>query len=364
MGIAVAVTLCAVASLAAVIAELHGRRPSATELSRGHRAGLAFVLGVMALVVLSPQLALVFDRPLPVAPPDDPLGGAGCGDDAGDDALLFVVVLVVYVGGRAGLGILACVVRAVAAPPTRVVTGRRALMISACFVAVTFPLATARLLLPGPTPDDFRTYGALTPDAGARGWRAEHTLDARGGGPLVELRRVGRPASDTHVHECHSHACFFSGRRLATGLHAWVGDAPVLIYAQGDTLVGAPVTARDPSEVPSARRPHFQGWPQVATRSHGDGWLLVERRRDGSFFAVQTWASGQAESVYHRDVWLLVRPSEIPHGIAFALILLGLAAARASRRRGDSPGLALLAAWLWLEAGALDLFAYAPYLGL
>ena len=360
----VPVIVCAGVCLLAVIAELRGRQARPTELSRGHRAGLAFLVGLVGLVALSPQLALVLDRPLPVAPPANPLAGDGCGDSSGDDTLVLVIALAVYLGARTGLGVVAALVRAIARPPARVVTGKPAMTVAAIFLGVIFPIVSARLLLPGPSPADFTTHGALTPDAGARGWRAEHTIDASRAGPLVPLRRLDRPVSDTTARAFRGHGSFAPERSLAPGLHGWVGGAPVLIYSNGAALVGAPVASRAPDEVPPERRPHFQSWPHVAPRSDTDGWLLVEHRRDGARFAVQTDASGKPEGVDHRDVWLLVRPSEIPHGIAFVLFLLGLAAALASQRRGHSPGLALVAAWLWLEAGAVDLFAYAPYLGL
>lgn len=355
------IVICAAVGVLAWVLELRGRQPRTVEMSRGRLAGLAFLLGLIACVAVSPQIGLVFDRPLPVEPPANPLAGEGCHDDSSDDAVILVIVLAVYFGARMGLGTLGALVRAAASPPPRVVTGKPAMSVAAIFVGVIFPIASVRILLPGPTPDDFATYGALTPDAGARGWRADVVIDGTRAGPFVELPRLSGSVSDI-TSSSRSHGS--SGPYLKSGVHGWVADQPVLIFKDGERLVGAVVGDRDPSRVPPERRPHFETWPQVAPRGGADGWILVERRADGARFAMQTYEGGTADGVDLRDVWILVRPSEIPHGIAFMLILLGLACARASLRRGNSPGFALCAAWLWLEAGALDLYAYAPVLGL
>lgn len=359
----VPITICAAVGTVACGLELHGRQPRTVELSRRQLAGLAFLLGLLALVVISPQIALVFDRPLPVEPPADPLAGQGCSSDNSDHTILLVIVLVMYFGARAGLGILGAVVRALAPPPSRVVTGKPSMTVAAFFLAAIFPIVTARLLLPGPSPDDFATYGALTPDAGARGWRADLVIDGMCAGPLADLPRFDTAVSDIKL-ASGGHGTFSTGPYLAPGVHAWVADEPALIFKEGERLVGAPVYDRNPERVPLERRPRFQSWPQVAPRADGEGWILVERRPDGRRFAMKVASYGDAEDAEFRDVWALVRPSEIPHGIAFALVLLGIACARASQRRGNTPGFALCAAWLWLEAGALDLYAYAPVLGL
>jgi hypothetical protein len=268
-----------------------------------------------------------------------------------------------YFGARAGLGALGAIVRAVAAPPSHVVTGQHAMKVGGLFLGVLFPIATVRVLLPGPTVDDFTTYGAITPDAGARGFRADLVIDGARAGELHDIPVLSDAMSDVK-RGGGGHGTFSTGPYLASGIHAWVGGVPVLIFKLEHELVGATVSDRTSANVPPERRPHFRSWPKVAPRADGEGWILVEHRPDGSRFAMNVTSYGEADSADLRDVWALVRPSEIPHGIAFALALLGLAFARASLRRGNSPGFALCAAWVWLEAGALELYAYAPVLGL
>jgi hypothetical protein len=361
MIVLIPITLCFAVGVLAVVLELRGRVPRTGETSRRYHAGLAFLLGALALFALSPQIALVFERPLPVDPPANPLAGEGCHDDSGNDAALIAFALALYFGARFGLGIIAAIARAIAQPPARVVTGKPAMTVAAIFLGVLFPIVSARILLPGPSADDFTTYGALTPDSGLRGWRIEHTIDALRAGPVVELP-IMRGATSDITDGGGSHG--YGGPYLKAGVHGWVGEQPVLIYESGGELVGAFVAERTVDRVPPDRRPRFTKWPLFAPLPGADGWLLVEHRPNRTIFAMKTYTDGSAENVDARDIWLILRPSEIPHGIAFALFLVGLACARTSLRRGNTPGYALLAAWLWLEAGAVDLFYYAPFLGL
>ncbi len=358
----VSVALVVAACLAAVVAELRGRQPVPDAAAKtGKRPGLAFLLGAIALVVLSPQIAFVVERPLSVDMPVDPHAGEGCGGDSDGGAAFLVVALGIYLGGRFILGLLGMLVRAIAGAPTRVVTGTHAQAIAAFAVALTFGVTWLRLFWPGPSENEIHTYGALTSDAGLRGWRIEHTIAALSDGPLLEIP-VGPATHDIQRSESHSHGSW--GRdRLKDGLHAWVAGKPVLFYWTGEQIVGAPTPDRHPSDVPSARRPHFQIWPRVASHRDG-GWLFVERRPGGSIFAVQTFGSGTARGVDTRDLWLVLRPSVIAHAVGLLLVLAGVAAAAAAQRRGDAPGLRLLSAWIWFEAAALELFYYAPFLGL
>ncbi len=348
--------------LVVVVLELRSRRPVAAA-ARRERVGHAFMLGLISLVVLSPALALIFDRPLPVEPPVDPHAGEGCGDSSSAGDELVVLAIVIYLGARSGIGIVAAIARAVAGAPKRLVSGHAGLTVAAFALALTHSAAWVRVLMPGPTPDDFATYGALTPDHGAEGWRAELMLRRARRGPLVEIPHGPALASDVEERRSSSHGSWSSGSRLKDGLHAWVGGEPVIFYLTGDGVAGASVEQRSRNDVPPERRPHFQTWPRVAPAA-GGGWIFIERRPDGASFALETYASATATGVDQREVWLLVRPSPWPLVIATLLGLLGLWAAVTAHRRGDAAGLGLVASWLWLEAAALDLFAYAPYLGL
>jgi hypothetical protein len=365
----VPIVACLAAGVMAAFWELRGAHAYTPVRGRGYHAGLVFMIGAMTVVALSPQLILLFDRPLPVAAPANPRAGAGCSDDGAGDALAVVIALAVYLGGRLGPAMMAAFVRAVRGPPGFVYTGKHAQTVAAIFLGIVFPFVTARLFVPGPVAADFTTYGALTPDGGLRGWRIEHTIDALRTGPLEPLPLLDAPVSDLSEGS-HGHGTFSSGPHLKSGVHGWVAGAPVLIFFDRGHLSGAFVASRDATDVPPERRPRFESWPLVAPRSAGfadsggDGWILVDRRRDGSTFALKVSSFGDATEVDSRDVWLLVRPSQLVHGITFALFLLGLSLAHAAHRRGNSPGLALLSAWIWLEAGALDLYYYAPYLGL
>jgi hypothetical protein len=365
----VPIVACLAAGVIAAFWEARGRHAYTPVRGRAYHAGLAFMIGAMAVVVLSPQLILLFDRPLPVAAPANPRAGEGCSDDGSGNALAVVVALAVYLGGRLGPAMIAAFVRAVRGPPGVIYTGKHAQAVAAIFLGVVFPFVSARLLVPGPMPADFTTYGALTPDGGLRGWRIEHTVDALRGGPLRELPILRGSVSDLSAGS-HGHGSFSSGPYLKSGVHGWVAGEPVLIFVDENRLVGAHVDTRDAADVPPERRPRFESWPLVAPRpagfsdGGGDGWILVDRRRDGAIFALKVSSFGDATHVDTRDVWLLVRPTEVAHGVVFALFLVGLALALAAHRRGNSPGLALLSAWIWLEAGALDLYYYAPYLGL
>ncbi|HUQ03028.1 MAG TPA: hypothetical protein VM261_11055 [Kofleriaceae bacterium] len=364
----VPIVACLAAGVVAAFWELRGAHAYTPVRGRGYHAGLVFVIGAMTVVALSPQLLLLFDRPLPVAAPANPHAGEGCSDDGSGNALAVVIALGVYLGGRLGPAMMAAFVRAVRGPPGFIYTGKHAQTVAAVFLGVVFPIVSLRIFVPGPTVDDFTTYGALTPDGGLRGWRAEHMIAALRTGPLEPLPILDAPTEDLSEGS-HGHGSFSSGPHLKSGIHGWVAGDPVLIQVHETRLVGARVLTRDASDVPSERRPRFETWPLVAPRAAGfsdadGGWILVERRRDGSIFAMKVSSYGDADQVDIRDVWPLVRPTEIPHGITFALFLLGIALARAAHRRTSSPGLALLSAWIWLEAGALDLYYYAPYLGL
>ena len=293
----------------------------------------AFV-AALPLVPFSPGWLVLFEGAvgLPVEPPESPVRAEPWSFDfdlgAGFLATVVLMLLLVYVAPPL-VGFLVGRRRDLAARPLP--SGRRLFLVAGMVAAAVAVVATARFAIGGAAPTDFGTYGALTPDAGAAGWRADAVLSrAMAGGATLRPLAEGDPLeSDVEWHpgnDCCGALASMPGWRELPGLKAWVAGRPVLIQrAEDGSLVAHAVRGRSPSDVPPERRPHFVSMPKWAT---GAGrpyatYVLVEDRPDGSRFAVRMTDTDAVETSV-ADVGLLLKPPFVP--LLALLGILGLAA--------------------------------------
>lgn len=367
MSVLILGTVLGVLGVAVLVIELR-RAPTSTTATAGARVAVMGALGALVLVALSPSLALVDLRDLPVERPAEPWRDAtgGCGRDDGLGAGVMAIALAIYVAVRGGPAVIAMVAAAARrrpGAPRRLPDGRAALRVATIAFAVTGGLATARLAAGGAAPEAFTTYGALTP-AGARGWRVDAALALTLGAsaPIA----TGAPIADELAHHPGSHMPPASGpfTLARAGLQAWVGAQAVLFHV-GDAgrVVGAPVSHRDPAMIPPARRPHFGTWPRVA-RLDDRHLAIVGTGADGGVLAVKVsdYDLGAVAATY-ADAGLLVRPRWWPWLLGAIVGAAGVALGRRAQRR-DHPAHRLIAAWLLLEATAVMTYGHLAALGL
>jgi hypothetical protein len=303
-----------------------------------------------------------------VAPPETPLLGKPWhfDFDFGVQMLLFVVAA--YAVVRFGPVLVAYLLaRRRRKADLPVPSGRRLLLGVGFLAAFVAAAAAGRVALDGAWPDEFRTYGALTPDEGAAGWRADAVLGRRIAAgavlhPLAQGATLPTEIDYLPMSDDGGIPTVSSGPGEAPGLKIWVADRPVLIERQQDgTLAARPVAERLPEDFPPARRPHFQTMPQWATGAEQGTYVLVEQRRDGARFAVLLDETG-ARQVQARQVGLLLAAPPLPVlGLLAALLVAIFLSRRAAAGSPWGGPLRFGAAWLLLESSVAVLLCYWPY---
>jgi hypothetical protein len=336
------------------------------------RLARALVYAFAAALVLAPVspawLLAVSDIPLPVARPETPsLTGGAWHFDFGFGWTFFLFVAVGYALLRLGPVLVAWLtVRRSKRSDLPVPSGRRLVLFAGFFAAVVAALAAGRVALSGARPEEFRTYGALTPDEGAAGRRADAVLGRRIASgarlrPLAQGEGLEREI-DFFAADGASAAGLTAGPTEAPGTKVWVAGRPVLIERRADGMLAArPVRERPPEDFPPERRPHFRTMPQWATGSEPGTYVLVEERAGGARFAVVVDESG-ARPVEVRQVGLLLAAPTLPIfgllGVLLVAIFLSRRAAAGSPWGGP---LRFGAAWLLLETSIATALAYWPY---
>jgi hypothetical protein len=327
----------------------------------------AFAAGMVLAPVSPAWLLAVRAIPLPVARPATPSleGGWRMDFDLGTSFLLFA--LAGYALVRLGPVLVAWrVARRSKRTDLPVPSGRRLVLFAGFFAAAVAVLATGRVALSGAWPEEFGTYGALTPDEGAAGWRADAVIGRRiASGARMRALAQGEELVreiDFFADDALTSAALATGPTEAPGLKAWVAGRPVLIERQKDGMLAArPVAERLSDDFPQERRPHFRTMPKWATGAESGTYVLVEERGGGARFAVVVDESG-ARQVQVRQVGLLLAAPPLPVfgllGVLLVAIFLSRRAAAGSPWGGP---LRFGAAWLLLEASIATALSYWPY---
>ncbi len=339
---------------------------------RGARVLGLTLLALMATAPLTLFLAhAAADVPLPVKPPG-PSTGCSSGSSHGDGLLLVSVV----VGGLlVTRGIPTLILGLIFRRQSRGLPEvGRLLRITGSLAGVVVALVIVRFVLGGVPPKAFTTYGALTPPD-AKGWRADEVLRrARGGRPSYPLGTA--PAIETDARRIHTHMALSPGPHEVPGLKAWIGGQPVNLIAKPPGHIAQQRVIRRSPSIGPARRPQFASAPRyvpLGTRSEPvEPFLLYERQRDGTVFAVKVQSLGEnvhAVSVKRAEVGLLLQPPGPPFLLAvlvvsFALLLIFFT--RAPKQTAP-PGavtssqrlvMRIGAAWLLLESA---MWLYGSY---
>jgi hypothetical protein len=328
----------------------------------------AFAAGLVLAPVSPAWLLAVRTVPLPVARPDTPaLAGAWRMDfDLGTGFFLFVAVGYALV--RLGPVLVAwLIVRRSKRSGLPVPSGRRLVLFAGFFAAAVAAFAAGRVALSGAWPEEFRTYGALTPDEGAAGWRADAVLGRRIAGgarlrPLAQGEELEREV-DFFAGDATSAAALSAGPTEAPGTKVWVAGRPVLIERQADgTLAARPVRERPPEDFPPERRPHFRTMPQWATGSEPGTYVLVEERAGGMRFAVIVDESGVRPAEVRQVGLLLAAPSLPVFGLLGVLLVAIFLSRRAAAGSPWGGPLRFGVAWLLLETSIAVALIYWPYI--
>lgn len=348
-----------------VVGELWRAPRRATTWSPGKRVVVMGALGALMMVAVSPSLLLSESRDLPTERPEEPWrrGGMGCGESDAE-AMLMMIAAAVYFAVRGGPAIGGAIGAATHHPgPRREPDGRFALRAATSCFAVVGGLVALRVAACGAAPDEFTTYGAITP-AGAAGWRVDTALALTLGEPNAITE--GDPLAEELKHHGGSHVGLSHGPSTTAraGLQAWIGDEPVLFHREQGTgrIVGSRVRHRDPEMIPHERRPHYAEWPQVA-RLDGRHLVIVGHATGGGTLAVKVSDNSlDAVSATYADAGLVVRPQVLPWLLGFVIGIAGLALARRANRRDDA-ATRMFAAWILLEATAILLFGNVAAFG-
>jgi len=336
---------------------------------RARGAVLAFALAACG-APLAPAWVVPFTDfggPLPVAEPENPHAGEPWTFDFGFTwelllaaALLVVLVRVVpvvvawFVGHRR---------RAAELP---LPAGRTFSQLAGGLAGAVAVLAVARVAFGGVAPGDFTTHGALTPDAGAAGWRLDLVLvdviaDAAALRPLAAGPPLASELEWDEGNDCCGALAMMPGWHEVSGLKAWVGGRPVLIETTAErTLRWRPVAERDERDFPGARRPRFESLPWWAPAADG-GYVLLETRPDGSTFAMRSDGTGSRTVTSWEVSWLLAAPAGPLLVLLLAMLAAFLLARRAAAGSIHGPVLRFAAAWILLEASAGTVVLYLPY---
>ncbi len=353
-----------VLGLVIFVIELRRAPAVSGDVPRSRHGAVSGALVSLLLVAISPSCLLLDDRDLPVERPAEPWrdDGGGCNSEHDDSSFALIVVVGLYLAVRGGLPIVVAL-GAVSQrrPPPTVPDGRFALRVVMVATSAVGVLATARMAACGARPDEFTTYGGLTP-AKAEGWRVDRVLawKLEERGPIPEGAVL---LSELEDHEgSHMPPAHGPYTTALPGLQAWVDGAPVLFHRDAQRVVGSWVRHRD-ARISPERRPHFAAWPEVA-RLDADHLVIIGRGVDGGTLAVKVSERDLAAvAVTYVDVGLLVSPAIWPWMIG--LILTAIGAALAWQRRGaGTAATRMLAAWLMLEATAVWLYGYASAFGL
>ena len=300
----------------------------------------AFV-AALPLVPFSPGWLVLFEGAvgLPVEPPESPVRAEPWSFDfdlgAGFLATVVLMLLLVYVAPPL-VGFLVGRRRDLAARPLP--SGRRLFLVAGMVAAAVAVVATARFAIAVRRRRTFGTYGALTPDAGAAGWRADAVLSrAMAGGATWSLAEgdplVGRRGGTRATTAAGRWPACRAGASCRGSRRGW-RSARADPAGGGCSLVAHAVRGRSPSDVPPERR--------TSSRCEvGDGagrpyatHVLVEDRPDGSRFAVRMTDTDAETSV--ADVGLLLKPPFVPLRAA-GILGLGLAHVRVLRAPPSPP---------------------------
>ncbi len=351
-----------------ILVALESRRRTVSPRMTGPRGTLLVAFVMLVIAPISPAWLFAFlDPTLPVAAPGGP---GGCGDDGHTLGQLANVVVIVGVPLLRGVPLLIAAVAArLLRRPKRLPSGRLVCTGTSVALGVTLFVVGGRLVLGGAPPEQFSTYGAVTPP-GARGWRARLVIDRLRTSELRALRNAGPATLSEYVSSSRAStnhmAPQLGGRTLAhDGLKIYVRDVAYFVKTRtrGDPQL---FSLADPDEktFPPERRPHFETIPEVASTM--DGWLLREQRSDGTVFAVVFQANGNARPASIHEVSWLVRPSWLPFLACLLACILLLYWIR-GRERASLPAeqlarLRVYAAWAQLELATLLCALYLPYL--
>lgn len=343
--------------------------PAPAEGGRARGAVLAFAAAACGSVFTPAWFFFLerFGRPLPVERPASPASGEPWNLDLElGTALLLTAAGLVVVVRLVPVVVAWFVGRRPRAAALLLPSGRRFSQVAGGIAGAVAVLAAARVALGGFQPVDFGTHGALTPDAGASGWRLDLVLVEA----LVEdaeLRPLaaGSPlASELEWDEgndCCGALALMPGWHEVRGLKAWVGGLPVLIEAPpGGTPRWRRVVERHEEDFPRARRPSFESVPRWAPAA-GGGIVLVETRGDGRRFVVRADAVGSTPAAFHDVGWLLAAPVAPLVVLLLAMLAAFVLARRAAAGSVHAAPLRFAAAWLLLEAAAGTVVLYLPY---
>lgn len=329
------------------------------EQPAGYAWARALLVGLMFLPLSLTWGVGADDPPMPTAAPVVPRSGSGCSGGGETIGLLgLLIVFGIYALFRFGPSLLAYLLARRRTANWRMITGRRVLFVSGGLGAFVLAACIVRTIAWGQPVESIDTYGAVTPP-GAGGWRARLVIDRLRTGPLRPLPLSEEPEAYAEYKE-GSHG-FGSYWRLLDGEKIYVAGEPRVLVLHGDGWHLHPITNSYEARYPPSQRAQFQTAPQIAVTD--DGFLLMERRADGSYYAVLFDKRARQTRATLGQAGPLLRPP------ALALVIVLLIAAGVSawgwyewRQRKSAAGrlacVRLAAAWAYAE---LTLVLYVAF---
>lgn len=365
----------AVLGLACMVLE-RARAPSAKVDPERRARGLTFLFGsalvtIPAFVVLL-LFAVVSAMDFGPPRPEDPLRSGDTMDlslNLGWVVAMALASIVAVLGGISSLAYWIAARRGAARRGLGVPTGTTAVRVYGGLVVGLGVVVGLRLVAGGASPEELRWYGSLV-EPGDEGWRVETTLArVTDGEPRVLTDEL--PVEDDAVRWSGSDCCggfaSMGGSRSSDGLHAWIGDAPVVLVRTEAGVSVHPVVEREAGLFED--RPRFSAAPQWSRASRRwdlsaetDDRVVLVDRSDGVRAVILGGYGPWSPTV--SEVGVVARPPWWPWLVVLGLGGLGWRLRRSADERAQPGPRRMVAALLWGVGAAVLGGVYAPFFGL